>query len=76
MYKRQGKAQTKGLRPQVKLFDGNGEEVRMHGSDPVSYTHLDVYKRQLSYLQAGTRWLVLRQDFWADQGLRVSVREI
>jgi DNA-directed RNA polymerase subunit beta' len=31
--KRGGKAQTKGLRPQVKLFDANGEEVHMHGSD-------------------------------------------
>jgi len=31
--KRGGKAQTKGLRPQVKLFDASGEEVRMHGSD-------------------------------------------
>ena len=31
--KRGGKAQTKGLRPQVKLYDANGEEVRMHGSD-------------------------------------------
>ena len=31
--KRGGKGQTKGLRPQVKLFDADGEEVRMHGSD-------------------------------------------
>ena len=31
--KRGGKAQTKGLRPQVRLFDANGEEVRMHGSE-------------------------------------------
>ena len=31
--KRGGKTQTKGLRPQVKLYDANGEEVRMHGSD-------------------------------------------
>jgi len=31
--KRGGKAQTKGLRPQVRLYDANGEEVRMHGSD-------------------------------------------
>ena len=31
--KRGGKAQTKGLRPQVKLFDIKGDEVRMHGSD-------------------------------------------
>ena len=37
--KRGGKAQTKGLRPQVKLFDANGDEVRMHGSDhPVTIT--------------------------------------
>ena len=37
--KRGGKAQTKGLRPQVKLYDANGEEVRMHGSDhPVTIT--------------------------------------
>ena len=37
--KRGGKAQTKGLRPQVKLFDANGEEVKMHGSDhPVTIT--------------------------------------
>ena len=37
--KRGGKAQTKGLRPQVRLFDANGEEVRMHGSDhPVTIT--------------------------------------
>ena len=31
--KRGGKGQTKGLRPQVKLFDADGEEVRMHGSE-------------------------------------------
>ena len=31
--KRGGKAQTKGLRPQIKLFDANGDEVRIHGSD-------------------------------------------
>ena len=31
--KRGGKAPSKGLRPQIKLFDANGEEVRMHGSD-------------------------------------------
>ncbi|MFA7292869.1 MAG: DNA-directed RNA polymerase subunit beta' [Rhodocyclaceae bacterium] len=31
--KRGGKAQTKGLRPQVKLLDANGEEVKIHGSD-------------------------------------------
>jgi len=31
--KRGGKAQTKGLRPQVRLYDANGEEVRMHGSE-------------------------------------------
>ncbi|MCP5268458.1 MAG: DNA-directed RNA polymerase subunit beta' [Zoogloeaceae bacterium] len=31
--KRGGKAQTKGVRPQVKLLDANGEEVRAHGSD-------------------------------------------
>jgi DNA-directed RNA polymerase subunit beta' len=31
--KRGGKAPSKGLRPQVKLYDANGEEVRMHGSD-------------------------------------------
>jgi DNA-directed RNA polymerase subunit beta' len=31
--KRGGKGQTKGLRPQVKLYDADGQEVRMHGSD-------------------------------------------
>jgi DNA-directed RNA polymerase subunit beta' len=31
--KRGGKAQTKGLRPQVKLLDANGDEVKVHGSD-------------------------------------------
>ena len=31
--KRGAKSQSKGLRPQVRLFDANGEEVRMHGSD-------------------------------------------
>ena len=31
--KRGGKAQTKGLRPQVKLLDANGDEVKIHGSD-------------------------------------------
>ena len=31
--KRGGKAPSKGLRPQVKLYDASGEEVRMHGSD-------------------------------------------
>ena len=31
--KRGGKAQTKGLRPQIKLFDAAGDEVKMHGSD-------------------------------------------
>ena len=31
--KRGGKAPSKGLRPQIKLFDASGEEVRMHGSD-------------------------------------------
>jgi DNA-directed RNA polymerase subunit beta' len=37
--KRGGKAQTKGLRPQVRLFDASGEEVRIHGSDhPVTIT--------------------------------------
>ena len=34
-----GKGQSKGLRPQVKLFDAQGEEVRMHGSEqPVTIT--------------------------------------
>jgi DNA-directed RNA polymerase subunit beta' len=37
--KRGGKTQTKGLRPQVRLFDANGEEVHMHGTDhPVTIT--------------------------------------
>lgn len=37
--KRGGKAQTKGLRPQVKLYDASGDEVRIHGSDhPVMIT--------------------------------------
>ncbi|MDR2451247.1 MAG: DNA-directed RNA polymerase subunit beta' [Candidatus Accumulibacter sp.] len=37
--KRGGKSQTKGLRPQVRLFDAGGEEVRMHGTDhPVTIT--------------------------------------
>ncbi len=31
--KRGGKGQAKGLRPQVKLFDSAGGEVKMHGSD-------------------------------------------
>jgi DNA-directed RNA polymerase subunit beta' len=31
--KRGGKTQSKGLRPQVKLLDANGEEVKIHGSD-------------------------------------------
>ncbi|HQO30142.1 MAG TPA: DNA-directed RNA polymerase subunit beta', partial [Accumulibacter sp.] len=31
--KRGGKAPSKGLRPQVRLLDANGDEVRMHGSD-------------------------------------------
>ena len=31
--KRGGKTQTKGLRPQIKLFDDTGDEVKMHGSD-------------------------------------------
>ncbi|MFC5303080.1 DNA-directed RNA polymerase subunit beta' [Azospira restricta] len=31
--KRGGKAQTKGLRPQVKLLDANGDEVKVHGTD-------------------------------------------
>ncbi|NJA88553.1 DNA-directed RNA polymerase subunit beta' [Rhodocyclus tenuis] len=31
--KRGGKAQTKGLRPQVRLLDANGEEVKAHGTD-------------------------------------------
>ena len=31
--KRGGKAQTKGLRPQVKLLDANGDEVKAHGTD-------------------------------------------
>jgi DNA-directed RNA polymerase subunit beta' len=31
--KRGGKAPSKGLRPQVRLFDAAGEEVKMHGSD-------------------------------------------
>jgi DNA-directed RNA polymerase subunit beta' len=37
--KRGGKSQTKGLRPQVRLFDAQGEEVHMHGSEhPVTIT--------------------------------------
>ena len=37
--KRGGKAPSKGLRPQVKLVDADGEEVRMHGSEhPVTIT--------------------------------------
>jgi len=32
-HKRGGKMQSKGLRPQVKLLDANGDEVKMHGSD-------------------------------------------
>jgi DNA-directed RNA polymerase subunit beta' len=31
--KRGGKAQAKGLRPQVKLFDEAGQEVKIHGTD-------------------------------------------
>ena len=31
--KRGGKAQAKGLRPQVKLLDENGQEVKMHGTE-------------------------------------------
>lgn len=31
--KRGGKAQSKGLRPQVKLLDENGQEVKMHGTE-------------------------------------------
>ncbi len=31
--KRGGKAQVKGLRPQVKLLDENGQEVKIHGTD-------------------------------------------
>jgi DNA-directed RNA polymerase subunit beta' len=31
--KRGGKAQAKGLRPQVKLLDENGHEVKIHGTD-------------------------------------------
>ena len=31
--KRGGKAQAKGLRPQVKLLDDAGQEVKIHGSD-------------------------------------------
>ncbi|HNH24385.1 MAG TPA: DNA-directed RNA polymerase subunit beta', partial [Accumulibacter sp.] len=37
--KRGGKTPSKGLRPQVRLLDATGEEVRMHGSDhPVTIT--------------------------------------
>ncbi|HNB69474.1 MAG TPA: DNA-directed RNA polymerase subunit beta', partial [Accumulibacter sp.] len=37
--KRGGKTPSKGLRPQVRLFDPAGDEVRMHGSDhPVTIT--------------------------------------
>ncbi|MDR0578198.1 MAG: DNA-directed RNA polymerase subunit beta' [Candidatus Accumulibacter sp.] len=36
---KRGRSQSKGLRPQVRLFDASGEEVRMHGSDhPVTIT--------------------------------------
>ncbi len=31
--KRGGKAQTKGLRPQVKLLDASGDEVKVHGTE-------------------------------------------
>jgi len=31
--KRGGKAQTKGIRPQVKLLDASGDEVKVHGTD-------------------------------------------
>jgi DNA-directed RNA polymerase subunit beta' len=31
--KRGGKAQAKGVRPQVKLLDENGQEVKIHGTD-------------------------------------------
>ncbi|MBW7903503.1 MAG: DNA-directed RNA polymerase subunit beta' [Rhodocyclaceae bacterium] len=31
--KRGGKSQTKGLRPQVKLLDANGDEVKVHGTE-------------------------------------------
>jgi len=37
--KRGGKAQTKGLRPQIRLYEPNGDEVKVHGSDhPVTIT--------------------------------------
>jgi DNA-directed RNA polymerase subunit beta' len=37
--KRGGKAPSKGLRPQVRLFEPDGQEVKMHGSDhPVTIT--------------------------------------
>jgi DNA-directed RNA polymerase subunit beta' len=32
---RGGKSASKGLRPQVKLMDSNGEEVRIHGTDHI-----------------------------------------
>lgn len=33
--KRGSKTQAKGLRPQVKLLDANGQEVKIHGTEHV-----------------------------------------
>ena len=50
------------------LLEENGLNVRVGGAEPVSYTHLDVYKRQVYlYLEFFPRWIFL---------LALSVRAI
>ena len=48
-----------GLRAQVGLLGVDGRDGVVHGLEAVSYTHLDVYKRQGRYSASkkGTSWL-------------------
>src|SRR6516225_7640426 len=60
-----------GLRPDPD-FD------RESGEDSVLVLRRDQKARddQLSHLQARARWFVLRAHLWADQGLRMLVRQV
>src|ERR1700728_4259975 len=60
-----------GLRPDPDLDREPGEDSVL-----VLRRNKEARDHQLPHLQARARRLVLRAYFWADQGLRVSVRQV
>ena len=42
---------SNGVKVIIKKTDFKADEIRMKGVSPVSYTHLDVYKRQAPFIE-------------------------